>query len=86
MLDRRSAVPEAGRQPPVDKVGAIVPAEIKEGQSLAVTYRPGKGTTVSSGLGEVTVEGKDFADAMFRNWLGESPADGGLKERMLGKE
>ena len=25
--------------------------------------------------GEVTVEGKDFADAMFRNWLGEEPAD-----------
>jgi len=73
--------------PRLDKVGAVVPAEIKEGQELVVTYRPGKGTTVSaSGGGEVTVEGKDFADAMFRNWLGEEPADGGLKERMLGKE
>jgi hypothetical protein len=73
--------------PRLDKVGAVVPAEIKEGQELVVTYLPGKGTTVSvSGGSEVTVEGKDFADAMFKNWLGEEPADGGLKERMLGKE
>lgn len=73
--------------PRLDKVGAVVPAEIKEGQELVVTYLPGKGTTVSvSGGGQATVEGKDFADAMFRNWLGEEPADRGLKERMLGKE
>ncbi len=73
--------------PRLDKVGAVVPAEIKEGQELVVTYLPGKGTAVSMASGgEVTVEGKDFADAMFRNWLGESPADGGLKDRMLGKD
>ncbi len=73
--------------PRLDKVGAVVPAEIKEGQEMVVTYLPGKGTSVSvSGGGEVTVEGKDFADAMFRNWLGEEPADGGLKDRMLGKD
>jgi hypothetical protein len=33
----------------------------------------------------VTVEGKDFADAMFRNWLGPSPADPSLKKAFLGK-
>ena len=29
------------------------------------------------------IEGKDFGDAMFRNWLGAKPADGGLKTEML---
>ena len=32
-----------------------------------------------------TVEGKVFADALLRNWLGEKPADGDLKSGMLGK-
>ncbi len=69
----------------LDKIAAVVPAEVKEGQAMVVTYLPGKGTTVSVGGAEATVEGKDFADAMFRNWLGAEPADGDLKEKMLGK-
>ncbi len=72
--------------PRLDKVAAIMPPEVKEGQDLVVTYVPGKGTTVVAPDGrEATVEGKDFADAMFRNWLGPEPADGDLKEKMLGK-
>ena len=43
---------------------------------MVVTYVPGHGTTVvAAGGTPVTVEGKDFADAMFRNWLGPEPAD-----------
>jgi hypothetical protein len=34
---------------------------------------------------EVAVEGKPFADALLRNWLGDKPADGDLKRGMLGK-
>ena len=32
---------------------------------------------------DATLEGRDFADALLRNWLGPEPADGSLKEAML---
>ncbi len=60
-------------------------ADMKEGGVLTVTYVPGKGTVVTGPGGTATVEGKPFADALFRNWLGQKPADDGLKEGMLGK-
>ena len=64
---------------------AVVP-DLKEGQILKLTYVPGKGTTVKGGAGaEATVEGKDFADALFSVWLGKNPVDEDLKEGMLGK-
>jgi Chalcone isomerase-like len=60
--------------------------DMKSHQEMIVTYVPGQGTTVeSTGGAPVTVAGKPFADAMFRNWLGRKPADDGLKEGMLGK-
>ena len=60
--------------------------DVKSGQEMLVTYEPGKGTTVSAtGGAPATIEGKDFADAMFRNWLGPKPADGDLKSGLLGK-
>jgi hypothetical protein len=31
------------------------------------------------------VEGKEFADALFRTWLGPEPADSDLKQAMLGR-
>jgi len=66
-----------------------LPDEVKEGQVLSVTYVPGQGSVVGVEGGKpVTVAGKAFADALFRNWLGPKPADGGiedLQEAMLGK-
>ncbi len=67
------------------KFVAVVP-DLKEGQSLKLTYVPGKGTTIKGGAGaEATVEGKDFADALFSVWLGKTPVDDDLKNGMLGK-
>ena len=40
---------------------------------------------VTGPKGSVTVQGKPFADAMFRNWIGRDPADGDLKKHMLGR-
>jgi hypothetical protein len=71
--------------PSLNRLAAVIPREMKEGQQMEVTYVPGKGTTVMVSGGDVTIEGKPFADAMFRNWLGKVPADEGLKEKMLGK-
>jgi len=72
----------------LQKLDKIAPAlaDMKRGSEMFVTYVPGEGTTVAAaGGGKVTVEGKDFADAMLRNWLGASPADGSLKKAFLGK-
>ena len=64
---------------------AVIP-DLKEGQLLSLTYVPGKGTTVKGGAAaEQTIEGKDFADALFSVWLGKSPVDEDLKTGMLGK-
>jgi hypothetical protein len=71
----------------LDASKAAMPAEVKEGQVLNLTYVPGKGTTVQvTGGQSIDVEGKDFADALFSVWLGKDPVDGGLKDGILGKE
>jgi hypothetical protein len=70
------------------KLDRIAPAivDMKRGGEMTVTYVPGQGTTVAAAGGTpVTVEGKDFADAMFRNWLGSQPADSDLKAKLLGR-
>lgn len=70
----------------LEQIAPAIPAELKEGAEMLVTYVPGEGTTVvAAGGGTVTVAGKEFADALFRNWLGTKPADDGLKEGMLGR-
>jgi hypothetical protein len=68
----------------LDKFTSGIP-DLKEGQVLTITYVPSKGTTVAGGgAKEMTVEGKDFADALFLVWLGKSPVDEDLKKGMLG--
>lgn len=59
--------------------------DLKSGETLVITYVPGQGTTLWSTSGsKKTVPGKDFADAMFSVWLGESPVDSKLKAGLLG--
>ncbi len=62
--------------------------DLKKGDELILTYVPGQGTSVqSSKTGQkVSVEGKDFADALFSVWLGKDPVDDDLKDGMLGKD
>jgi hypothetical protein len=77
-----------GLQELLAKLDTVAPAipDLREGAEMFVTYVPGEGTTVSAaGGGKVTVPGKEFADAMFRNWLGDAPADESLKDAMLGR-
>src|SRR5205085_1714351 len=58
--------------------------DLKSGESITVTYVPGQGTVVKAGASEqITIPGKDFADALFAVWLGPQPVDGELKEEML---
>jgi hypothetical protein len=58
--------------------------DLKGGQQILITYFPGSGTVLKAGRGEeITVPGKDFADALFSVWLGRNPVDDELKGEML---
>ena len=58
--------------------------DLKSGESITVTYAPGQGTLVKAGGSEqITIPGKDFADALFSVWLGPQPVDEDLKNEML---
>lgn len=82
-FEKNSANQAAAVTPKLDKIAPVIP-DLKEGSELVLAYVPGKGTTVSvTGGSSVTVEGKDFADALFRNYLGKEPADSDLKNDML---
>jgi hypothetical protein len=72
--------------PSLNRVAPIVPRELKQGEQMFIDYVPGTGTIVTVPTsGQVIIEGKRFADAIFLNWLGSEPADSGLKDKMLGR-
>ncbi|MFT3926435.1 MAG: chalcone isomerase family protein [Myxococcales bacterium] len=59
--------------------------DAKEGQRLVITYVPGQGTRLRGpGTDSGVIPGKDFADAVFGAWLGETPLDDDLKEQLAG--
>lgn len=60
--------------------------DIKKGEQFIFTYLPGAGTRVSvKGVDKGTIEGKPFADALFKVWIGPHPGPGeGFKKRLLG--
>ena len=59
--------------------------EAGRGDIYDLVYLPGVGVTVSrNGVVKGTVAGLDFKKALFSIWLGEKPADSGLKKSMLG--
>lgn len=61
--------------------------DLKEGDRLTITYRPGEGTGLESKGGDrLVVEGKDFADALFSVWLGNHPVDAALQTAMWADE
>lgn len=82
-FEKNSGGKMAQLQPGLDKLAAGI-ADMQKGGVMMVTYVPGKGSIISQSSGaQVVVEGKEFADALLRNWLGSEPADGDLKKEML---
>ena len=54
------------------------------GDTTTLTWIPGRGTVVADDGHEAgTIEGKDFADALFSVWIGTRPVDGGLARALL---
>jgi hypothetical protein len=85
-FEKNSPAAAAAAVATLRQVEQAVPAEIKKGQVLVVAYAPGAGTSLGvEGGTAATAEGKAFADALFRIWLGPAPADADLKAGMLGK-
>jgi len=60
-------------------------ADMGKGEMMIYTYVPGQGTEVEI-EGEVkgTIEGKEFADALFSCWIGPEPPGKAFKEGLLG--
>lgn len=60
--------------------------DIKKTQQFVFTYVPGAGTEVSvAGVVKGTIPGKDFADALFKAWIGPKPGPGeGFKKNLMG--
>src|SRR5438105_14276361 len=82
-FERNSAAAMPGLQARLDQFLAAIP-DLKEGQTIVITYLPGRGTLLKAGAGEeISVPGKDFADALFSVWLGRSPVDDELKNEMM---
>jgi hypothetical protein len=59
--------------------------DMKTGQKLTFTYRPGTGIVVDiDGAVMGTVEGDDFSKAFLSIWLGPNPPNKNLKNGLLG--
>ena len=60
--------------------------DIKKEQQFVFTYVPGTGTEVSvAGKAKGTIAGKEFADALFKAWIGPKPGPGeGFKKDLMG--
>jgi hypothetical protein len=60
--------------------------DVKKGEQFVFTYLPGRGTTIEvRGKVKGTIMGKEFADALFKSWIGPKPGPGqDFKKRLLG--
>jgi len=70
----------------IDTFIAVFKDNIKIGDVYDMVYIPGEGTKVYKNKElKSTVKGLDFKKVLFGIWLGNKPADKGLKDLMLGK-
>lgn len=59
--------------------------DVKPGDRYSLTYLPGIGTELAlNGIPKGTIEGADFAAALFAIWLGPRPMDESFKSQILG--
>lgn len=58
--------------------------DLKKGDVIDLTWVPGVGTLVRGQGRNLTIPGKDFADALFSVWLGPKPVEAPLKRELLG--
>jgi hypothetical protein len=70
-------------RPRIDQLNALY-LDVKPGDRYSLTYVPGAGTELAlNGHPRGTIEGADFASALFAIWLGQKPLDASLKSQLL---
>jgi len=75
----------SGLQPRIDRFYNLFEEEARKGDRYVFEYIPGKGTSIrKNGVELGVIEGEDFKNALLEIWLGNHPADKGLKKGMLG--
>ena len=58
--------------------------DVKKNDVIVLDYNPATGTTVTiKGQEKGVIGGGDFNEALLKIWLGEKPADGDLKDKLL---
>jgi hypothetical protein len=68
----------------VERLYALV-SDMKEGDELTLVYVPAAGTAIFKGSNQLgSIDGNDFAAALFAIWLGPAPPSPGLKTGMPG--
>jgi hypothetical protein len=62
--------------------------QVRKGEQFVFTYLPDQGTSVDvKGVRKGSIEGKEFADALFRAWIGPRPGPGeDFKKKLLGRD
>ena len=81
-LNSSAAMPQL--KPRLDQLAKLIP-DVKDGEEIWLTWVPDKGTgVVVRGTAVGTIEGRDFADALFAVWLGPKPVQDDLKTQLLG--
>jgi hypothetical protein len=72
-------------RPRIDRMNTFY-RDVKPGDRYALTYVPGTGIELAlNGTTLGTVEGADFAAAVFAIWLGPKAIDASLKVQLLGR-
>ncbi len=68
----------------IDRLNGFM-VDMAKGDTMTFTWLPGSGVSVSiNGEDRGTIEGEDFARALWSIWLGPQPPNAGLKAGMLG--
>jgi len=71
-------------RPRIEKLNKLY-RDVKEGDRYALTYVPGKGTTLSLNNEAIgTIEGADFAAAYLTVWLGSKPISKAMRDDLTG--
>ena len=83
-FERNSKAQQDKLKSRLDQLTAMFP-DVAEGDDVVMTWIPDKGTKVTiRGTDRGTIEGRDFADALFAVWLGPDPVQDDLKKALVG--
>ena len=85
MIAKNVDAPTFERLEPKIEMHSRMYEDVEPGDRYSLTYIPGKGTELAlNGEPKGTIEGSEFAAALFSIWLGKKPIDSSFKKQILG--